>query len=82
MVSYQELNVDCLLPFDIRNIRLQVLEKLKAEYQGIQPAKPLTVVKTKDGFIVADGNHRLAVLKELGVQSVPCVVYDNDDPIN
>ncbi len=81
MVSYQELNVDCLLPFDIRNIRLQVLEKLKGRIsKGYNPAKPLTVVKTKDGFIVADGNHRLAVLKELGVQSVPCVVYDNDDP--
>jgi len=81
MVSYQELNVDCLLPFDIRNIRPQVLEKLKDRIsKGYNPAKPLTVVKTKDGFIVADGNHRLAVLKELGIQSVPCVVYNDDDP--
>lgn len=81
MVSYQELNVDCLLPFDIRNIRPQVLEKLKDRIsKGYNLAKPLTVVKTKDGFIVADGNHRLAVLKELGIQSVPCVVYNDDDP--
>ena len=81
MVSYQELDVNRLLPFDIRNIRSQVLEKLKERIEkGYNPAKPLTVVKTENGFVVADGNHRLTVLKELGIRSVPCVIYDGYDP--
>ena len=81
MVDYQILNLDQLLSFNIRDIRLQVIERLKERIkQGYNPAKPLTVVKTEAGFLVADGNHRLNVLKEIGANSVPCVIYSDKDP--
>lgn len=81
MIDYKVLDVEQLFPFDIRDIRSQVIEKLKERIgHGYNPAKPLTVVKTEDGFLVVDGNHRLAVLKELGIKSVPCVIRDDEDP--
>lgn len=65
MIDYQILDVEQLLPFDIRDIRPQVIERLKERIgQGYNPAKPLTAVKTEDGFLVVDGNHVPAEIKE------------------
>ena len=81
MVEYKTLEVEQLIPFNVRNIRPQVVDKIKERIAlGYNPAKPLVVTKTKEGFIVADGNHRLQALKEIGIQSVPCIIYDDKDP--
>jgi ParB-like chromosome segregation protein Spo0J len=80
-VEYKNLPVEELSAFEIRDIRIDVLEKLKDRIsKGYNPARPLTVVKTDNKYIVADGNHRLRVLQELGIKSVPCVIYEDVDP--
>jgi DNA modification methylase len=80
-MNYQMLKVSELQPFPIRDLRSGVLEKLKERIkEGYNPARPLSVIKTDGGFLVADGNHRLSVVKELGVDEVPCLVYVDKDP--
>jgi len=71
-----------LKPFIIRDIRDEIIQKLKERIssKGYNPARPLSVVEDEDGYIVADGNHRLVVLKELGIEAVPCIVYKNANP--
>ncbi|PZN47371.1 MAG: hypothetical protein DIU65_17195, partial [Proteobacteria bacterium] len=81
-VEYRLLPVSALEPFAIRDIRPAVCERLRERIAegGYNPARPITVVPTAfgDRYLVADGNHRLVVLKELGIDVVPCVVRRED----
>lgn len=82
-MEYQELKVAKLKSFAIRDIRDSVITKLKERIkEGFNPARPLSVVKDNGSYIVADGNHRYKVLKELNIDTVPCVVYEGKDPYN
>lgn len=77
------LNSEDLKPFLIRDIRPHVVEQVKAlvEQQGYNPARPLAVVRDNGAYIVVDGNHRLEVIREMGIPKVPCVVYpEGADP--
>lgn len=80
-VEYKLLSVNELEHFIIRDIRQTAVDELKERFEeGFNPSKPLTVV-VKDGkHLVANGNHRLKALKELNIESVPCVVHTDDDP--
>jgi site-specific DNA-methyltransferase (adenine-specific) len=83
MIRHELLKVCELKPFFIREIREGTLEKLKERIKerGYNQAKSLTVVETDEGYIVADGNHRLKVLVEEGVDEVPCVIYSGEGDI-
>ncbi len=76
---YETLKVAELKPFAIRDLRANVIEKLKERIaEGYNPARPLSVVQNNGNYIVADGNHRLKVLQELNVENVPCLIRDGD----
>lgn len=78
-LEYALLPVSALEPFRIRDLRPQVCERLRGRIAaGYNPARPLTVVRNGERFLVADGNHRLHVLCELGIEYVPCVIRDDD----
>ena len=78
-MNYQVVNVTELKPFPIRDIRANVVSKLTERIQeGYNPARPLSVVRNNDNYIVVDGNHRLKVLQELGIEEVPCLIRDGD----
>ena len=74
------LNVEQLEPFKIRDVRQSILDKIqeRIEQAGYNPSRPLSVVQKNGKYIVADGNHRLEVIRKLGIQDVPCVVYQDD----
>ena len=78
-LEYALLPISELEPFQIRDLRPQVCERLRERIAaGYNPARPLTVVRDNGRYLVADGNHRLHVLRELGVAAVPCVIRDGD----
>uniref|UniRef100_A0A6H2A079 Putative methyltransferase n=2 Tax=viral metagenome TaxID=1070528 RepID=A0A6H2A079_9ZZZZ len=81
MYQQMTLKVLDLKPFPIRELRENVLERLRERIKerGYNVAKSLIVVKQDNGFFVADGNHRLKVLQENAIEEVPCVVYENAD---
>jgi len=83
MIEYITLKVDEIVLNDVRDIRPNTLELLKERIvtNGYNPAKPLSVIKTATGYIVADGNHRLSVLRDNGTKEVPCVVYNDDSDL-
>ena len=78
-MEYRLMKVAELQPFPIRDIRANVVSKLTERIrEGYNPARPLTVVEHNGNYIVADGNHRLKVLLELGIEEVPCLIRTGD----
>ena len=78
-MEYRVMKVAELKPFPVRDIRANVVSKLTERIQeGYNPARPLSVVRNNGNYIVADGNHRLKVLQELGIEEVPCLIRDGD----
>lgn len=79
--NYNLVTLEKLQPFGMRRLRPGVLERLRERITGgYNPARPLSVIRQNGHFLVADGNHRLQVLKELGVENAPCVIYESSDP--
>lgn len=79
--EYKIVTIDKLQPFLIRGIREGVLEQLRERIKaGFNPARPLTVVPVEGNghYIVADGNHRLQALYDLGITEVPVVIRNED----
>jgi len=82
-MEYKELKLTELKPFKIRDLRDNVIIKLTERIKKrFNLARPLSVVKDNDNYIIADGNHRYKVLKELDIKKVPCVIYEDRDPYN
>lgn len=80
-IEYKVLSVSELNHFLIREIREGIVEDLKERIkEGYNPARPLTVVEKDDGYYVADGNHRLKVLNDLGIEEVTCVIHKEENP--
>jgi DNA modification methylase len=78
-MEYQLINVNKLTQFERRDLRISVIEKLHERIKsGYNPARPITVVMQNGNYIVADGNHRLKVLKELGIENVPCLIREGN----
>jgi DNA modification methylase len=78
-MEYQLINVNKLTQFERRDLRSSVIEKLHERIKsGYNPARPITVIMQNGNYIVADGNHRLKVLKELGIENVPCVIREGN----
>jgi len=77
---YKTLKTSELTQFLRRDVRTDVVEQLKERIvKGYNPARPLTIVEKNGKNIVADGNHRLQVLKELGIEEVPCVIRQGNE---
>lgn len=82
LVAYKILKVKNLKSFRIRDLRESTLQEIKNNIKenGYFDARVLAIVKINDEYHVADGNHRLEALLALGIETVPCVVYENTDP--
>lgn len=80
-IEYKVLPVEELNHFLIRDIRPGIVEDLKERIDNeYNPARPLTIVQSDGKYMVADGNHRLKALVDLGVESVPCVIHHEESP--
>ena len=80
-VDYKVLPVEELNHFLIRDIRESIVDDLKERIgEEYNPARPLTIVEQEGEYLVADGNHRLKALVDLGVEEVPCVIHHEESP--
>lgn len=80
-IEYKILPVHELNYFLIRDIRESVIIELKERIkEGYNPARPLTVVEKDNKYYVVDGNHRLKVLNDLGIEEITCVIHKEEDP--
>lgn len=80
-VEYKILKTSDLTHFTIRDIRQGAVDELVERISnGYNPSKPLTVVSKDGKLLVANGNHRLKALKQVGITEVPCVIYEDTDP--
>lgn len=82
--DYQLVEPDELSYFERRDRRQSAVDELKEriENRGYNPARPMRVVKDNGDLLVADGNHRLQALRELGYdEPVPCHVTPDGDPV-
>jgi ParB/RepB/Spo0J family partition protein len=55
------------------------LEELREQIQRDGLREPLRVRPENDRFVIIDGNRRFSVLKELGYETVPCIIEDIDE---
>lgn len=74
-IGIKELDM-CL----IRKIRKSNVKRIKVSIQkfGYDPLKPLGIVKRGDKKLVFIGNHRLIAVRELGIEFLPCVIFEDD----
>lgn len=81
--EFRVLPVNTLIGTPMRDIRINVLNTIKERISntGYNNAKPLSVIRQNGKYLVADGNHRLKVVQELGITEVPCVIYNEDNDI-
>lgn len=81
---YQNLHPSELEYFERRDIREPAVEELKEaiEARGYDDGRPMKVVPNGQGYLVADGNHRLRAVEEKGLdREIPCLVYEGGDPV-
>lgn len=78
-MEFKMLKVSDLQEFAVREIRQEIVDKLKEriDKDGYNNSRPLSVVKKDNVYIIADGNHRYNAIKDSDID-VPCVVYDDD----
>lgn len=78
-MQYKTIELDKLEYFLMRGIRTDVVNDLKERIgEKFNPARPLSVMKKEDKYIVVDGNHRLKAMQELGIKEVPCLIREGD----
>lgn len=79
-MEYKTISIDQLEQFNRRDLRPDVIEKLTERIaKGFNPARPLTVIYKNAHYLTADGNHRLAVCRNLGITEIPCVVREGNE---
>jgi len=79
-MEYKTISIDQLEQFNRRDLRPDVIEKLTERIaKGFNPARPLTVIHKNAHYLTADGNHRLAVCRNLGITEIPCVIRDGNE---
>jgi len=78
--TYTEFTPDELEYGGQRDIRQHIVENIKEniEEQGFDPARPFRVVKENGALKVADGNHRLKAVRELGIEEPIPTHYEPD----
>ena len=78
---YTVLKTKDINPFLTRDIRQNILDRIKKniEKNGYLDSRVLVVVEKDGKYFVSDGNHRLNVVNELGIEEVPCIVYPDGD---
>ena len=79
-MEYKNIKASELIRFDRRELRESVLVKLQERLKsGYNPARPLTVIKKGDKYLIADGNHRFEVGRKLNINEFPCVIRDGNE---
>lgn len=79
-MEYKTINIEQLEQFNRRDLRQDVIEKLTERIaKGFNPARPLTVIHRNNHYLTADGNHRLAVCRALGITEIPCVIREGNE---
>lgn len=68
-----------LIPLKKRNVTDRALKKLRSSIMAVGIIEPLCVSPCEGGFHILDGYIRYEVLLELGIEKVPCMIYDTPD---
>lgn len=78
------LPISCLEEFSsTRETQKPLLQKLRENIKkyGYNYSFLFSIVKQGHKYVIADGNHRYKILKELRIKHVPCRIYRNVDPL-
>jgi DNA modification methylase len=61
---------------NVRSLKPQGIERLKCKISeiGYLPEKPVLIAPNGDGYTLIDGNHRIAALEELGIETVEALL--------
>ena len=80
-LTITEIPVEILTPNPWNPNRLseEMRAKLKAYIEREGFVEPIVVRRKGDGYEILGGYHRWGIAKELGYETIPCVVLDLDD---
>ncbi|MBN2559743.1 MAG: ParB N-terminal domain-containing protein [Phycisphaerae bacterium] len=77
-VDGRDIDLEQLTPLNERQVNLAKnagFRKIMASVQAIGLVEPLSVFPENGGYVILDGFLRYTACKELGIRTVPCLVY-------
>lgn len=81
-VNGQDIPIEKLIPLNERRINLKTnrgYHKIVSSIKSIGLIQPLCVYRENGHYVILDGFLRLIALKQFGVTTVPCIVYQTKE---
>ena len=75
LIDGRDVPIVKLIPRNERKISKKYHKRIEASLRAVGLIDPLVVFPHKDGFEILDGCLRYRILLELGVETVPCLVW-------
>ncbi len=78
----EDIAIEKLVPLNTRNINLNSncgYHKIVASIKAIGLIEPLCVYKEGDRYVILDGFLRFKACEELGIETIPCILFDNKE---
>lgn len=78
-VRGMDISIVRLVPRTERKVAKKYRQRIEASLRAVGLIEPLIVFPMKDGYEILDGALRYRILLDLGVETVPCLVYSSRD---
>lgn len=78
-VRGMDVSIVRLVPRTERKVAKKYRQRIEASLRAVGLIEPLIVFPIKDGYEILDGALRYRILLDLGVETVPCLVYSSRD---
>ncbi|GAB4154214.1 MAG: hypothetical protein Tsb009_30800 [Planctomycetaceae bacterium] len=78
-IEKADLPITKLQPRHQRQVHKKYLKRIEASLKAVGLIEPLVVCQQEDHYEILDGNLRYRILLEMGVESVPCLIWKERD---
>ena len=78
-IDAKDVPIVCLKPLNERKIAKREYARIKASIQTVGLIEPLVVSPEGESYLILDGVQRYRILLDLGVETVPCIIRQEQE---